>query len=379
MKIAKKTIVLILCLVALVIGVTILGIANAYARNAGSAPVDILYIPSGEPPTTLESLCTPPSAPQLYVVFKSDYCDTEPVRAVQSSANWMVVNEDGEGMGFSSQGINLWDMNHRGLTEGIINLYSINGEIELYFAYNYPPDTVTVQRWTSAHVTSDFGIDDDIYNGAEIIEILGNTIPFTNYNGHDYIYKVYATWGNNNVTYYFRTIGHPAEGSFGERTKTSLDENHNISSPHPSIYDDANIADDVIVPKPYKVGRVTVISSGTEYEPFEHFMHGMAMTEGGMISALGIPLSLESVAEALPVIYFTDDFQVLVEGDYASSVGFSWYDSNFDQILSDTGNMVSPTDSGVYMLIIGVEWSNAENETYREFTFIRYIFMVMIP
>ena len=516
MKVTIKIIALVSCLAAaLTIALLMAGNANTQAQNAK---------PMLSAPPTL------PEAPQLYVTFVSD--DMQPVRAVQSSTNWSGVNEDGESLSFSSQGMNLWDLNQRGLNDGIVYLYSAFGEIELYFTGSHPPDTITVQRWTSAHVMGDFGMYDDIYYGAETVAVTGNRFRIANYDGHDYIYQLYATWGSNNSIYYFRTIGRLMEDSPGTPAQpwaedapspwaadlvaaaiadnfvplglqsnftaaitraefsalaVTLYENvrgeitgrisfadtndvnvekmayigvvggmgDNIFSPNTTLTREqaavflARLANALGSPLPlaeadfadstdimywalesvgqvqaagvmsgvegnrfapagaytreqsiitmlrlagledagpdishlsYEVGSVTVVSGGVVYEPFEHFLHGAALTEHGMIMALGIPICLETVMELQPVINLADDFKVLIDGDYANAVSFSWYDSNLEPVYSGLMDFVLPVGSGVYMLMVGVNWSNDANPTgYQEFTFIRYIFVVAIP
>ena len=131
-------------------------------------------------------------------------------------------------------------------------------------------------------------------------------------------------------------------------------------------------------PLPYEVGRVTAISNGTIHEPHEHFLHGMIITEGMFLSATGIPLSLEDVSRQLPEIQYTGNFRVVIDGSYASSVGFSLYDDSFNPVYRDMANFISPNEAGVYMLCVDVTWSNDANEQPREFTRIRYIFKLRV-
>ena len=132
-------------------------------------------------------------------------------------------------------------------------------------------------------------------------------------------------------------------------------------------------------PLPYEVGRVTAISNGTVHEPHEHFLHGMIVTEGMFMSATGIPLSFEDVSRQLPEIQYTGNFRVVIDGNYASSVGFSLYDGNFNPVYRDAANFVPPNEAGVFMLCVDVTWSNDANPQPREFTRIRYIFKVRVP
>ena len=140
-----------------------------------------------------------------------------------------------------------------------------------------------------------------------------------------------------------------------------------------------NVASNQPLPLPYEVGTVTVISSGAEHKPYEHFLHGGILTEGGFLSASGIFLSLEEVSALLSEILYTDDFQVIIEGEYASSIGFSMYDDNFDPVYRGKDSFVVPDEAGVYILCVDITWSNEENDLqYRGFTIMRYIFKIRV-
>ena len=182
MKITKITLAIALCIVMMAAGSSMIFAADNSEKD--------------------RSL---PETPQLYLTLTSSNGETQSIRAMQSSTNWRT-----DTVGFSSQGTNLWDMNNTGnLPEETIYLFDAYGEIELYFT-KYPPDSIEVLRWTSTHVMGDFGINDDINNDAKIIRMHGNSFRIMNYDGHDYIYQVFAQWGdNNNSIYYFRTLGKP--------------------------------------------------------------------------------------------------------------------------------------------------------------------------
>ena len=186
MKITKITIAIALCIIMMAAGSSMVFSADNFEEN--------------------RSL---PETPQLYIIFTSSNGETQNVRAMQSSTNWWTDTG-----GFSSQGINLWDMNNTGnLPLEIIYLSDKYSEIQLYFT-KYPPVSVEVKRLTSEYVLRDFGVwgidytCDSMLAGAETVKIDNNTFRVMNYDGHDYIYQVFAQWGNgNNSVYYFRTLG----------------------------------------------------------------------------------------------------------------------------------------------------------------------------
>ena len=131
---------------------------------------------------------------------------------------------------------------------------------------------------------------------------------------------------------------------------------------------------------PYVIGEVRIMSNGVEHEPHEHFLHGVILREGGFLSGGGLPFSLEEVSELLTEIEYTDDFQVIIDGDDARSVGFSLYDDNFDVIYTNNDSFLSPDETGVYILYVDVVWSNLDDDSEpREFTMIRYIFKIRVP
>ena len=130
----------------------------------------------------------------------------------------------------------------------------------------------------------------------------------------------------------------------------------------------------------YDVGSVIIIANAVEHQPHEHFLHGGMFVDGLFMSVSGIPLNLEEVSGMLTEIQYTDDFQVVIDGNYASSVGFSLYDDNFNSVYTGKDSFVLPDEAGVYILCVDVVWSNEENDAEpREFTSVRYIFKIRVP
>jgi len=123
----------------------------------------------------------------------------------------------------------------------------------------------------------------------------------------------------------------------------------------------------------YEVGRVIIIASGTEYEPYAHFAHGTTR----YMSVSGMPFMLEVVARQLQEIQHTSDFQVIIEGEHASSVSFSLYDENFDAIYEGKDSFVLPTETGVFLLNVSIRWSNIEADPEAA-TLMAYIFKIRV-
>ena len=145
----------------------------------------------------------------------------------------------------------------------------------------------------------------------------------------------------------------------------------------------------------YEAGRVVVVSNDTEHEPHEHFLHGGIMTEGGFLSASGIPFLPGTIVNALDEIRHNDSLQVVIkDARYASSIAHSLYamiDDDFEYIYSVQHELATPAvdmryleidweqDAGVYLLYVDIVWSNLEDDLeYREFTRMRYVFKVRL-
>ena len=133
----------------------------------------------------------------------------------------------------------------------------------------------------------------------------------------------------------------------------------------------------------YEVGNVTVISNGWEYEPYTHIYFNETLTANGMVSTETLPLSLEEAAGILPEIQITDDFRVVIAGEYASSVLYSLYDINDNRfnLVYDKEDTIKPfldlSGTSQYMLFVYVIWSNSEIEQQnREAIGFQYVFKV---
>jgi len=120
----------------------------------------------------------------------------------------------------------------------------------------------------------------------------------------------------------------------------------------------------------HKVGTVVIIANGIEHLPYEHLSHQVTI----YMSASGLPLILEEVAQQLQEIAYTNDFSVVIIGDDASSVMFTLYDENLNNIYSSKENFVSPTESGVFLLCIDVVWGNVNASA----SMMRYVFKIRV-
>ena len=123
----------------------------------------------------------------------------------------------------------------------------------------------------------------------------------------------------------------------------------------------------------YEVGRVVIIINGAAHEPYAHFAHGTTR----YMSVSGLPFSLEAVTRQLQEIQLNDSFQIIIEGDYASAVSFSLYDAHFNAIYEGMDSFVLPAEAGVFLLSIGVRWSNVEVDPDAA-TMMVYVFKISI-
>lgn len=120
------------------------------------------------------------------------------VRAAQLTNDWYVANEKGDGFGYSADSFHPLQKQD-GYGDVTLNLNN-NGTITFLFSDNYPPQSVSVQRWNAEYGGTD---SVDVWDKGEPINVTGNTFQI-NDNGNDYIYEVYAKWNEGSSWYVFR-------------------------------------------------------------------------------------------------------------------------------------------------------------------------------
>jgi hypothetical protein len=121
------------------------------------------------------------------------------VRAAQLSNNWRVTDENGDGSGYSSDSFHPLQKQD-GYDDVALTLYG-KGTISMLFSENYPPQSVSVQRWDAQYA----GMDsfDEVSKG-EPVNVSSNTFEVAD-DGNDYIYEVYAKWNEGGSIYVFST------------------------------------------------------------------------------------------------------------------------------------------------------------------------------
>ncbi|MCL2367851.1 MAG: hypothetical protein FWC72_02550 [Oscillospiraceae bacterium] len=138
----------------------------------------------------------------------------------------------------------------------------------------------------------------------------------------------------------------------------------------------------------YEIGSVRIIADGIEYTPFIHGISSSIVTNGQQVIASGGGLFSERLAEALwsiPIISYTNDLQILVEGK-DGTIGTFWSapayiaDMGSKQIplravssesFTDGRADVSLPGPGEFLVFVDVQWGSG-----REFTTNRYIFRI---
>jgi len=166
--------------------------------------------------TVEDSASVPTYAPQLYVNFHTDSLTMQRFRAVQLSNDWFPnVNDEDDSLsgGYSASGhhpLDVWalDLSHFWAIDlDTITLYidGADGEIEIQFSDNFPPQTVHVRRWPAEFSASvnDGGSDMDLWSQYEPVEI-SHSIILVSDDGRDYIYEVEAGWLQGWSFYTFR-------------------------------------------------------------------------------------------------------------------------------------------------------------------------------
>ena len=132
----------------------------------------------------------------------------------------------------------------------------------------------------------------------------------------------------------------------------------------------------------FEIGKLTLISNGTEYEPSIHHMHS-AIYQNGLMSGTGIPFEvwLNANLNSMTRIRFADIFQIVIEGKdglivtphyqtHMNHDGLKFIGISGESFINGVANISLPEETGIYLLYVDVNWSRNENE----FTLLRYVF-----
>ena len=119
------------------------------------------------------------------------------IRAAQLTNDWYVEDENGDGVGYSADSFH--PLQKQNGYDDVTLLLNNSGIVTLLFSDNYPPQSVSVQRWNAIHAGTD---SVDVWDKGEPINVTNNTFQVSG-DGNDYIYEVYAKWQEGSSWYVF--------------------------------------------------------------------------------------------------------------------------------------------------------------------------------
>jgi beta-lactamase regulating signal transducer with metallopeptidase domain len=144
----------------------------------------------------------PEKTPLLDVSLISANSIEQRVRAAQLTNDWYVEDENGDGFGYAADSFHPLQKSD-GYDEVTLFLYDGESEIKLSFSDNYPPQSISVQRWNAEYAGSD---SVDVWDNGEPIQVNGTAFYITD-DRQDYIYEVSAKWQEGDSWYVFRVNG----------------------------------------------------------------------------------------------------------------------------------------------------------------------------
>ena len=134
---------------------------------------------------------------------------------------------------------------------------------------------------------------------------------------------------------------------------------------------------------------VTIVSNSTEHMPYEMWIGASRYVETELGSTMfyysGAPVDLWEVAELLPLIQYSDDFQIFINNDFGDGriwrsyiSPFSLYDDQFEYIYRLSDSLVLPEEGEVYIAVFHVGWTSTSmiNPEYSDTTNSRFAFKV---
>jgi len=183
--------ILALCIIALLIFTVNVGCDGSYLSNSltGAEPT---------PPKDIHG--APDRAPGLDVSIRQDVFPNQYFQAIQLTTSWMVTYEDGTGIGTESDSPHALQLGADSYNEATFRLNGSSGVVEMRFSDDFPPQSISVQRWNAEYAIGGQDIG-DIVNLGERVEISNGTFQVTG-DGNDYIYEVYARWRDNGSSWY---------------------------------------------------------------------------------------------------------------------------------------------------------------------------------
>ena len=193
-KVISIVLIAWLVFVVLVIVLNVMGSVR-YVQTSGS--VEVVPI-SADTELVATVMTAPEKAPQLELTFTEEGLSEQRIQAMQLTTSWYVVDENGDGQGYEADSPHPLQL--RDYDEITFQLHSSSGSFVFHFTDDYPPQSISVQRWNAEHINEEFI---EVWDNGEQIEADDNGFAITA-DGQDYIYEVYATWEQGNSRYAFR-------------------------------------------------------------------------------------------------------------------------------------------------------------------------------
>jgi beta-lactamase regulating signal transducer with metallopeptidase domain len=154
----------------------------------------------------------------LVTTVKSEDSQTQTdrsVRAAQLTNSWYVTDENGEGFGYSADSVH--PLQRQEGYEDVALTLNGTGTATLFFSDNYPPYSISAQRWDAKYA----GLDSyEMFNEGEPVIISGNTFKATD-DGNDYIYEIHAKWNEGDSFYVFSLSSYSSQDKSNALTEES--------------------------------------------------------------------------------------------------------------------------------------------------------------
>jgi len=142
----------------------------------------------------------PEKAPEMNVCILQDNVIVQCAVAVQLTTSWSINFEDGTGTGYESDSPHALQIGAGYYNASTLRLTDSHGIIEMQFSDDYPPQSISVERWNAGYAAGTQDIN-ELINRGEPVEVSGykfNVIDDEN----DYIYSIYARWQENGSSWY---------------------------------------------------------------------------------------------------------------------------------------------------------------------------------
>jgi len=146
----------------------------------------------------------PISAPTLDVELITGESKNQRVEALKLTTSWSVSYEDGSGIGYEADSPHPLQLRKNAFDEATLSLNNVSGEIVLHFSGDYPPQSITAQRWPTKFAYDGQDSSKHIDDG-EPVALSGNSI-YTDDDGSNYIYEISASWPEGRSHYTFRVF-----------------------------------------------------------------------------------------------------------------------------------------------------------------------------